>query len=714
MRHPTVMWFHLPFGLHADVALDIVSLLGMVLSLAASVGFGNQVVVFGMWLSYLSIVHVGQTFLSFQWDILISEVGWVSVWLSRPPGQLPAAEPPTSAVLLLRWILFKLMFMSGVVKIQALCPTWLALTACHYHFATQCIPTPIAWYFHQLPDIVLKLMVSISYIVEIPATFLILVPLRPIRLFAAALQILFQVAIILTGNYTFFNILTIALCLSLFDDTVWRGTTRPNARRVGAKSAPTPGTHSDVLMDGQPKSRKSAVRRQKKISDRPRLISKPDAAAGQALPENCSVEEDKGACTVPLHQRLRHWSEQHPCWTIWALGILPLAFAATAMFTISTAPVFDVRLRVTPQGLQKMVVAVLPWAIGYWGVVLAVASIMDIIGSSRNDTPARQSAKAARSLWSSVICLAVLGTYVANIPSILVLDHGGMGQRLESQAPLLKSVAASASRWSLASSYGLFRRMTGVGDSGEGRRVARPEVEFFGSYDGSTWIPYSFSYKPGDVGRSPPWVAPHQPRLDWQMWFAALGGAHLSPWSVHLAKKLLEGSPAVMDLLGSDLNQAFRESLPQYVKADLYVYEFTRPSWGRERKGLDGLELAASDHNKSSDWWVRQRAEVYLHPVQKGQLESFLEHFGWSTSQQQELESRFPRPAHSLALASRITDILVSLAHSSRVHTMWTVSFLICCSIGCNVWSLLRGFVKHRQGHVQTRRGAGREKVKIA
>ncbi len=66
---------------------------------------------------------------------------------------------------------------------------------------------------------------------------------------------------------------------------------------------------------------------------------------------------------------------------------------------------------------------------------------------------------------------------------------------------------------------------------------------------GKSWLPYEFRYKPGEVHRPPPWVAPHQPRLDWQMWFAALGSYHHNPWLVHLCVKLLQGSPEVVDLL---------------------------------------------------------------------------------------------------------------------------------------------------------------------
>ena len=111
--------------------------------------------------------------------------------------------------------------------------------------------------------------------------------------------------------------------------------------------------------------------------------------------------------------------------------------------------------------------------------------------------------------------------------------------------------AAGRRRLHLASGYGLFRRMTGVGAHGE---VARPELVLEGSDDdGENWAPLEFRYKPGDVGRAPLLVAPHQPRLDWQMWFAALApSSNAAPWLYALAFKLLRGSEPAFDLLAPD------------------------------------------------------------------------------------------------------------------------------------------------------------------
>jgi hypothetical protein len=129
--------------------------------------------------------------------------------------------------------------------------------------------------------------------------------------------------------------------------------------------------------------------------------------------------------------------------------------------------------------------------------------------------------------------------------------------------------------------YGLFAVMT----------TTRPEIIIEGSNDGQTWTEYAFRYKPGDVRRPPAWAQPHQPRVDWQIWFAALGRAQDNPWFGNLLARLLEGSPDVLALL--DRNP-FPDRPPRYVRAVLYAYTFTDlPTlmttgewWRRELSGL--------------------------------------------------------------------------------------------------------------------------------
>jgi hypothetical protein len=139
--------------------------------------------------------------------------------------------------------------------------------------------------------------------------------------------------------------------------------------------------------------------------------------------------------------------------------------------------------------------------------------------------------------------------------------------------------------------YGLFRVMT----------KDRREIVIEGSADGIDWQPYEFKWKPGDVTRAPGWCAPHQPRLDWQMWFAALGSPHQNPWFVQLAICLLQGKPDVAQLFARD---PFPHTPPHYVRAIFYRYRFT----------------TAEEHRRTGAWWKRQELGEYLPAISVEQI----------------------------------------------------------------------------------------------
>jgi hypothetical protein len=137
--------------------------------------------------------------------------------------------------------------------------------------------------------------------------------------------------------------------------------------------------------------------------------------------------------------------------------------------------------------------------------------------------------------------------------------------------------------------YGLFAVMT----------TSRKEILVQGSHDGYDWKTYSFRYKPGDPRRAPPVIAPRMPRLDWQMWFAALGPIHQSPWFVSFAQRLLEAEPTVLNLLESD---PFEGQRPRFVRAVLDDYRFSTPIEKKE----SGL------------WWKAEPSAIYLNEVSLG------------------------------------------------------------------------------------------------
>jgi hypothetical protein len=137
----------------------------------------------------------------------------------------------------------------------------------------------------------------------------------------------------------------------------------------------------------------------------------------------------------------------------------------------------------------------------------------------------------------------------------------------------------------LANGYGLFAVMT----------TMRPEIVIEWSDDGVTWRSYEFKWKPGDVRRRPRYVFPHQPRLDWQMWFAALIDFRHQPWFASLLLRLMEGSPPVLALLRRSSSGELSPGSPRFIRAELYRYRFSSPA----------------THRATGAWWERERLRSY-------------------------------------------------------------------------------------------------------
>jgi hypothetical protein len=139
----------------------------------------------------------------------------------------------------------------------------------------------------------------------------------------------------------------------------------------------------------------------------------------------------------------------------------------------------------------------------------------------------------------------------------------------------------AAAPFNSINSYGLFAMMT----------TSRPEIIIEGSNDGLDWRTYEFKWKAGDLKKRPKFVAPHQPRLDWQMWFAALGSYRQNPWFINFLVRLLQGSPDVLSLLERN---PFPQSPPKFIRAGLYEYRFTTLAEGGVHKAWWKRELGGS------------------------------------------------------------------------------------------------------------------------
>jgi len=443
---PTLCWFNT-----SDTFLKSLCAAGSVLSLLLIADVAPAICLFLLWLIYLSLESVGGEFLSFQWDILLLEVGFLAMWIA-PPQLFPwrgRAAPPSRAMLwLLRWLLFRLMFESGLVKLLSGDPNWHNLTALNFHYETQPLPTWIGWYAHQLSADVQKMCVAIMFIIELIVPFLIFAP-RRLRFLGCGAFVLLQGCILLTGNYCFFNLLTISLCVLLLDDAFLR---RLFPARWGKRS-------------------------------QPKMAEQPAKSNGLALPE----------ISVPAE-------------------------------------------------------------------------------------PISSGSKRAWSWPTPVIALITIVILLISIPQVL-----GMVEVGRSWLQPLLALEGWASPFRSVNTYGLFAVMT----------TERREIIIQGSNDGQTWLDYEFKYKPGDPKRRPAFVAPHQPRLDWQMWFAALGTYRENGWLMNFCVRLLQGSPPVLGLLE---HNPFPAAPPRYIRAVVYDYHFTN----REERNAQGT------------WWRREYLGEYL------------------------------------------------------------------------------------------------------
>ena len=140
--------------------------------------------------------------------------------------------------------------------------------------------------------------------------------------------------------------------------------------------------------------------------------------------------------------------------------------------------------------------------------------------------------------------------------------------------------------------YGLFAVMTTI----------RHEIVVEGSDDGTNWLPYEFKYKPGDVNGRPRFIEPLQPRLDWQMWFAALGDYRQNPWFVNFCARLLQGTPDVLALLARN---PFPDRPPRFIRAKLYDYHFTN----------------FHEYRAAGTWWKRELVGDYLPAISLADLQ---------------------------------------------------------------------------------------------
>ena len=410
LQMPTLLWFGA-----SDTALHAWLALGTVASLFLVVGLFPALSAFVAWLCYLSFAAAVPVFLNFQWDALLLETGLLTVFYVSWTRYLRfgASAPSRIGRLLVWWLLFRLMFQSGIVKLYGFDASghnaWLDGTALDFHYFTQPIPVWTSWWIAQLPGWFHIVSLIGVFAIELIAPFFIAGP-RRLRMAACLAFAGLMVLIMLSGHYGFFNLLALALCVSLVDDSWW-----------------------------------------------PRFLR-------QRLPAQRSPDA--------------------PSW---------------------------------PERVHR-------WLAPWFAVIIVILTTAQLL----------------------------LVLRVVNPQTVM---------------PLIAPTAALRS----ANSYGLFSVMT----------TERPEITIEASADGTTWTPYVFRYKMDPANTQMPFLVPHMPRLDWQMWFAALeyrSSGQPPAWIMPLLARLQERSPAVLGLLEPG---GASESAPRFFRLRLDLLTFTEPS---ERK----------------------------------------------------------------------------------------------------------------------------------
>ena len=512
LSSPTLLWLSNTVGIDPSSGMLILCLLGSLLSFSTLIFplSRSPLSYLLLYLLYLSLHQVGGVFLWFQWDALLLEFGALAVFLApiEPLFLLSPSPQPWDNLKLwvIRWLAFRLMFSSGVVKLSAGCPTWWGLTALQVHFESQCIPTQLSWHLHHMPEWTLRLSVVVTFFSEIAAPLLFLFPSRVLRLVAFLTQFALLLGINTAGNYNFFGILSLAAAFAVLDD--------------------------DWLLPFRAK-------RQQGVS---RFLSRVDL-----------------------------------------LLVAPLVLAA---FLYQTVSLFNLRILTGPLSISSSVgfsqeqwdawiAWIFPrtvWAGQIWLLYEVVSCILSSL-----IRPTGFLAKLLSLLVTCVYSVLALLLFLFSLPSYTQIASGYRS----SLPPALFRWEQSLSPYSLASHYGPFRRMTGVG--------GRPEVaiEWSNQLEGE-WHEYDFLYKPGNLSLAPSFLAPHQPRLDWQMWFAALSNYQHAPWIVQLINRLLQNETSVLALLSHAPKQ------PVYVRGSRYLYHF---------------------QYEGADWWRRDFLEEYVPPL---------------------------------------------------------------------------------------------------
>jgi hypothetical protein len=212
VKLPSIFWIDA-----SDTTLVVTCAIGALLAAAVMAGVTNAGVMLVLWAIQLSLHSVGQVFWGYGWEIQLLETGMLAALMCPLRTWRPfASAPPTSTIWLMRWLVVRIMLGAGLIKLRG-DPCWRDLTCLVYHYETQPNPSPVSWWLHQMPRSAHVAGVVFNHVVELGAPLLVVGP-RTARRVAGGLFVAFQVLLIVSGNLSFLNWLTIVPALACFDD----------------------------------------------------------------------------------------------------------------------------------------------------------------------------------------------------------------------------------------------------------------------------------------------------------------------------------------------------------------------------------------------------------------------------------------------------------------------------------------------------------------
>ena len=216
VRLPSLFWFA-----HSDAVLQLTAWIGFGLSCVVVAGYANAILMAALWMLYMSFVHLGQDWYGYGWEIQLLETGFLAIFLCPLLDGRPFSKraPPVVVLWLFRWLIFRIMIGAAFIKLRG-DSCWRDLTALYYHFETQPIPGPLSRLFHFAPHWMLQAGVLFNFLAELIAPWFAFYPRIPRRI-AGVILVSFQFTLIISGNLSFLNWLTLVPALACFDDGFW-------------------------------------------------------------------------------------------------------------------------------------------------------------------------------------------------------------------------------------------------------------------------------------------------------------------------------------------------------------------------------------------------------------------------------------------------------------------------------------------------------------